>query len=775
MVAIFAAKHRAACKGFSVTDPSPRILVTGGAGFIGAHLVARLLQQTPRNGTVPTVKVVDNLWRGELRNLHDDDGAPLLNLERDVCQADLTDYAVAERMTRHATLVYHLADIVAGIDFVFSNQAFIFDTNLRINLNTVRAARRNQVPAFVYTATACSLPKQLQAGYSAVSIGEESLYPANPESSYGWSKLMGEYNLRQEQAAAKAAGVRFDVGIVRLHNVYGPRCPYRNGSQALPALIRKALRYPAEGFAVMGSGHQYRDFLYVEDAVDAIITVAERGMNREAIQVGTGEAVTLRQAAEEVVAIARNMLGVHITPSFDGAFEGDKGRVADLSSAHKLGWRAKVKFSEGMRHTFRWIMHDMGVAKKRTGRGRGHGAPAPADVHPVPVDVLHAVVNALHREARQVQRKVGTDIDNAECVMRAGGLPLLNASLLYENSHRTATRVIDAALGKMLMRFIAAVANPPSKKTRSVSTWRWTSVPSASDKWARYLQCAEGVDAWQCMFGAEQTARADCALNQSDAQVRPFHKMLAAARMIVLQGHRASPLLAPGPLPPPLPFDGVNVNISVHVRGGDACDVYEYGPLNTSLAFGRWEIIGKGLMRGHCPHPSVHLAYVQQLMRHLGSRGFRVDALLFATDSEQAQALFDNAFRNSPTRLVSRAFNRQATANNKWKLADKAESQWIEFRRFDDATGAEVTVSALEDIRLLAQAHVIVGTMCSNLAALAWNLMVAHHGWMTPYVSLDACLPQLERPKMIPPDKLHLPYSGSQYRPRVRSDRQDLP
>ena len=91
------------------------------------------------------------------------------------------------------------------------------------------------------------------------------------------------------------------------------------------------------------------------------------------------------------------MLGVHITPSFDGAFEGDKGRVADLSSAHKLGWRAKVNFSEGLRHTFRWIMHDMGVIKHwpgpRTWRARTNGRPS------VPVDVLHAVVNALHREA----------------------------------------------------------------------------------------------------------------------------------------------------------------------------------------------------------------------------------------------------------------------------------------------------------------------------------------------------------------------------------------
>ena len=349
------------CVPFAPTDPSPRILVTGGAGFVGSHLVARLLKP-PWYGTM---KVVDNLWRGQLRNLIDTHGNPLLDFRRDVCIGDLTDYSVADRMTRHAETVYHLADIVAGIDFVFSNQAFIFDTNLRVNLNTVRAARANGVHAFVYTATACSFPKELQSNYSVVSIPEDRLYPANPESSYGWSKLMGEYHLRREQLADNSnnnqlASTGFQVGIVRLHNVYGPRSPYSNGSQALPALIRKAIRYPAEGFQVMGTGMQYRDFLHVDDAVSAILAVRSRGMNHGPIQAGTGEAVTLGHAAKEVAKLARKILGKRIVPTFDNAFEGDKGRIADLTRARAiLGWKAQVNFSEGLRDTFKWIMRDI--------------------------------------------------------------------------------------------------------------------------------------------------------------------------------------------------------------------------------------------------------------------------------------------------------------------------------------------------------------------------------------------------------------------------------
>ena len=150
---------RGGCVPFVPSDASPRIIVTGGAGFVGSHLVKRLLRP-PWSGTL---KVVDNLWRGQLRNLIDPDGNPLLDFSRDVCIGDLTDYSVAELMTRHAETVYHLADIVGGIDFVFSNQASLFDKNLQININTLRAARANRVPAFVYTATACSFPKELQS------------------------------------------------------------------------------------------------------------------------------------------------------------------------------------------------------------------------------------------------------------------------------------------------------------------------------------------------------------------------------------------------------------------------------------------------------------------------------------------------------------------------------------------------------------------------------------------------------------------------------------
>lgn len=255
-----------------------------------------------------------------------------------------------------ATVVFHLADVVAGIDFVFRHQEMVFDHNMRINMNMINSAKRNGVKKFVYTGTACSFPKELQSGYNVTSIPESKTYPADPESAYGWSKLMGEYELE----LAKQPGV-FDVGIVRFHNLYGDRILYGPArSQALPSLVRKAIQYPQEDLTLWGSGHQYRDFLHVSDAVEAVIATFHRGMNQGATQVGTGKATTLLAAATEVASLAKALLGKEVRFVVDSSKpEGDKGRVADLSRARNiLAWKAKVTFHVGMEQMFKWIHAD---------------------------------------------------------------------------------------------------------------------------------------------------------------------------------------------------------------------------------------------------------------------------------------------------------------------------------------------------------------------------------------------------------------------------------
>jgi len=329
-----------------------KVLVTGGAGFVGHNLIKKLIHLYQAE-----VTVIDNLWRGKLSNLEG-----LIDLQTHFINADLTDPVLCRRHIREADIVFHLADVVAGVDYVFAHQPFVFRQNVLINTNVLGACVANGIQNYVYVGTACSFPQHLQmVGTGVVALHEDQTYPAEPESSYGWSKLMGEY----EAALAQASGA-VNVGLLRLHNVYGPGSPWQvERSQAVPSHIRKAILSPAEPFTVWGSGEQYLDFLYIDDVCDALILMAERGMNAGVVQVGTGAAVTLKEAATVVAELAAELIaGKQIAPAFDRTKpEGDRGRVAITDRAQSvLQWQPKVSFRDGLRTTFQWILQDMAAA-----------------------------------------------------------------------------------------------------------------------------------------------------------------------------------------------------------------------------------------------------------------------------------------------------------------------------------------------------------------------------------------------------------------------------
>lgn len=160
---------------------------------------------------------------------------------------------------------------------------------------------------------------------------------------------MGEY----EAELAQKSG-RINVGLLRFHNVYGPGAAFDpKRSQVLPSLVRKAIRYPEEPFIVWGSGGQYRDFIYVDDVIDALQAVFERGMNCGVIQVGSEQATTIREAAELVVRISGKPIEIEWDMSKP---EGDRGRIADCTRARQiLGWQPQVNLETGLQRTYDWI------------------------------------------------------------------------------------------------------------------------------------------------------------------------------------------------------------------------------------------------------------------------------------------------------------------------------------------------------------------------------------------------------------------------------------
>lgn len=322
-----------------------KIIVTGGAGFIGSTLTLRLLAEGAQ------VKVLDNLWRGKLSNLKR--GSVSFDLKKDFQVSDLTNYSQCLEYLRDADLVYHLADVVAGVDFVFRNEPYVFRQNVVMNSNVLAACIVNKIPNYIYVGTACSYPKHLQMQDGIVQLKETQTYPAAPESSYGWSKLMGEYE-------AELAGIskQINVGLLRFHNVYGPFTSYEHQrSQVIPSLIMKTIAFPKKDFVVWGSGQQYRDFLYIDDAVAGLLLMAQKGMNKGLIQLGSEKATTIKELAGMICDLSRK----RIKPKFDASQpEGDRGRIASCERARKvLGWQPKTSLEKGLRTTYNWLKKDL--------------------------------------------------------------------------------------------------------------------------------------------------------------------------------------------------------------------------------------------------------------------------------------------------------------------------------------------------------------------------------------------------------------------------------
>lgn len=319
------------------------ILVTGGAGMIGSNLVKRLVKEGCHT------RVVDNLWRGKLDHLLEN-GDPAIDINRDFLNLDLSVPGTLEPHLGDVDWVVHLADIVAGIGFVFGHQGFVFRQNLLINSNVLEACRKAKPAGLLYVGTACSFPAAKQTGVDAPPLREEDQYPAYPESAYGWSKLMGEY---ESLLLEKETGI--PVSVLSLHNVYGSPCDFSaSTSQVIPSLIRKALDFPQTPFVVWGSGNQGRAFVHVDDVVDAIVSALENGWNQGVIQVGPNECTPISTIARMIVDVS----GKDIPIEFDtGKPEGDRGRCADFSKAQRiLGWKPRITMRDGLDRLYEWML-----------------------------------------------------------------------------------------------------------------------------------------------------------------------------------------------------------------------------------------------------------------------------------------------------------------------------------------------------------------------------------------------------------------------------------
>ena len=314
--------------------------------MIGSNLVKRLVRENW------DVFVADNLWRGKLEYLNDDNGRPVIDLSSRFFNVDLADYEDAKKVVGLTDYVVHLADVVAGIDYVFRNQGELFRINNLINSNVFKCCReagKDRIKGVLYVGTVCSFPLTRQNTLNPAPLREEELFPAMPESAYGWSKLAGQLEIGYLE---KETGI--PCCTLMFHNVYGTPCDFGERSQVIPALIRKAARYPREKMTVWGSGEQGRAFLHVNDAVNALVLALAKGWGHGYIQIGPSCCTSVKEIAERVIAIS----GKDIQPFYDlSRPEGDKARCADYTKAENvLGWRPEVQLQDGLAEMYEWIM-----------------------------------------------------------------------------------------------------------------------------------------------------------------------------------------------------------------------------------------------------------------------------------------------------------------------------------------------------------------------------------------------------------------------------------
>tara|TARA_Y100001970_G_C14175051_1_gene826475 strand:- start:211 stop:1191 length:981 start_codon:yes stop_codon:yes gene_type:complete len=319
------------------------ILITGGLGLIGSNLLKRLISNKHYK-----IKIVDNLWRGKIENIYENN-EPLLDLDKNFYKLDLTNYENCLKVTENIDLVIHLADIVSGIKFVFANEPFVFRNNLLINSNVLTASIKNKVSKILYLGTACSYPAEKQSYINPPPFVESETYPANPESSYGWSKLMGEYEI---ELASKYNLI--DACILRLYNVYGPPCDLDpEKSQVIPSLCRKILEAKNDEIDVWGSGKQKRSFVFIDDVIEGILLGLEKGFNKGVIQLGSSTSHSIEYIANYLISLTNKNVNINFDTSKP---EGDKDRMADCSKANKiLGWKQKIDLNQGLEKTLKWV------------------------------------------------------------------------------------------------------------------------------------------------------------------------------------------------------------------------------------------------------------------------------------------------------------------------------------------------------------------------------------------------------------------------------------
>lgn len=315
-----------------------KVLVTGGASFIGSHLVDALVAHGAR------VRVVDDLSSGALSNIQ-----PHLNSGSiEFLRNNLLDPTVAAKAVQNREFVFHLAADHGGRGYVDLRQAECA-SNLALDNCVFREAAKARVQKIVFASSGCVYPNYLQKDPSKKIYLTEDMVgpPYEADNLYGWAKLMGEFTLRSyfQQYGLKSVSCRY-------FTVYGPR---GKENHAVMAMIARAF-IGEDPFEIWGDGSQIRNWTYVEDIVSGTLLAAEKIDDASAVNLGTTERIQVREAARMVLELSGHKASFRFRTDMP---TGPLNRVADTRRAQKLlGWQAQTSFRKGLESTMKWYFNE---------------------------------------------------------------------------------------------------------------------------------------------------------------------------------------------------------------------------------------------------------------------------------------------------------------------------------------------------------------------------------------------------------------------------------
>ena len=324
---------------------SKTAIVLGAGGFIGSHMVKRLKKENFYVIGVDLKKPEFSKSKADMFII-----------------GDLRDpNLISEVIKPNTDELYQFAADMGGAGFVFTgeNDADIMHNSALINLNVAHEAIKKKVKRVFYSSSACMYPEHNQLDPNNPNCIEDSAYPANPDSEYGWEKLFSE---RLFLSFARNKGL--NVRIARYHNIFGPEGTWEGGREKAPAAMcrKAALAKEGESIEVWGPGTQTRSFLYIDECIEATIKLM-RSNCKEPLNIGSEEMISINDFAKMAIEVSGKNLDIYNIDGKDFIKKyghkcpiGVNGRNSDNTLYYKnIGWKVSQPLIQGMKKTYEWI------------------------------------------------------------------------------------------------------------------------------------------------------------------------------------------------------------------------------------------------------------------------------------------------------------------------------------------------------------------------------------------------------------------------------------